>query len=83
MKLDELIEAADHEVWFRVTDHRGKRHYFWTADIFGGHRPTLREFGMLGGLECDDFSLVMDTDPENGGTVPMVDVELMRPANGH
>lgn len=77
MKLRKLIEAADHEVWFRVDEPDGRRHFFWTADVFGGHGPTLDELRPLDDMECDDFCLVMDTDQENGGTVPMVAVELM------
>lgn len=82
MKLSELIGAADHEVWFRVDEPDGRRHFFWTADVFGGHGPTLDELGPMEDMECDDFCLVMDTDPENGGTVPMVGVELMEVSNG-
>ena len=79
MTLEELVGAADHEVWFQVIDLDGKKHLFWTADIFGGHTPTLKEFEPLEDLECDDFILILGTDPERGKRVPMVRVELMEP----
>lgn len=82
MKLGELIGAADHEVWFRVDEPDGRRHFFWTADVFGGHGPTLDELRPLEDMECDDFNLVMDDDPETGDQCPMVSVELMNRLHG-
>lgn len=81
MTLKKLIGAADHEVWFRVDDPDGRRHFFWTADVFGGHGPTIDELGPLEDMECDDFYLVMGRDPENSDTVPMVAVKLMGPVS--
>lgn len=82
MTLEELVGAADHEVWFRVEDPDGGVHMFWTADIFGGHGPTLEEFDTLRHYECDDFNLVMGNDPETGDPCPMVSVELMNRLHG-
>lgn len=77
MKLEELLNAADDETWFRIKEPHGEIHEIWVADYIGGHEETLEELRPLLGCEFDDrFRIERHKDPEEGKTVPMVCVDL-------
>lgn len=82
MKLEKLLEEADHEVWFRIVDEdTGEKLDVWSADFHGAHESVMpalapllkREIGGAG------FYLTTGTDPETGRRrVPIVVVPLMK-----
>lgn len=81
MKLERLMNEADHEVWFRIIDEgTGEKLDVWSADFHGAHEsvmPALAPFlnREIGG---DGFYLKVGADPETErGIVPIVVVPLL------
>jgi hypothetical protein len=80
MKLVDLLNESDHEVWFHIMPEGGSDFDLWSADYHGGYEPTMEDVEPclereIGG---DGFFIVERRHPElNNKKVPMICVPLM------
>lgn len=79
MKLEDLLDQFDDEIWFCATTPDGVEHLFWNADYIGAHPDVMPELEPLLDREIsDDTTVEIRDDPEHGlSTVPVVCVGLL------
>lgn len=84
MKLEKLMNEADHEVWFRIIDEgTGEKLDVLSSDFHGAHESVMPALAPLLNREVggDGFYLKVGADPERGrGRVPIMVVPLMERA---
>ena len=80
MTLRELLDAADHEVWFDIQPpmtYGVKRPlHVWSADYIGGDDKTLCLLGGILDNDIDYVDAVVQESPE-GEAVPMIRVPVL------
>jgi hypothetical protein len=65
MKLKELLDSLDHEVWLRCANPDGSELFtVWSADWIGGHGETHKEVEPWLDYEVDDVAVGNFIDPE-------------------
>lgn len=65
MKLKELLDSLDHEVWLRCANSDGSELFTaWSADWIGGHDETHKEAEPWLDYEVDDVAIGNFVDPE-------------------
>lgn len=82
MKLTQLLDESNHEVWFCVVTPDKEEHIFLSSDYHGAHPDVMPELVPLLDREIGDFDLVIRDDPEkpdvfNADKVPMLWVPLL------
>lgn len=74
MKLKEILNLANDEMWVRIDN--ANIDYIWMADYTGGREETLDELWPFIEYEVDEYWLETFEDPERGNKAPLMVISL-------